>query len=165
MRARTSAQYGAVVQSLVSPAEAARRARAAIAYAGLEDKEVAEATHIRPGTLRNILSRTRPSGGTPERLAAIASACKVPASFMEVGFAPLERPMEDVERRVYELERDLDERLAAVERALSLRPVDVELPAPADELLQPPADDHPSHRAGRARSTPPAAGGRRGSAA
>jgi transcriptional regulator with XRE-family HTH domain len=95
----------------IAPDEAARRARAAIAYAGLDYEEVCRRTGITEGTLRNIVSKTRPSGGSQPRLHKIAIACKVPPDFMDVGFEPLKRPVDDLTARLIELERSTTERL------------------------------------------------------
>jgi len=93
---------------LIAPTEAARRTRAAIGYAGFDMKEVAGASGITIGTLNNIVSRTRPSGGTIERLWAIADACGVPRSFMEDGFTPdpprsPSEQLDDLQRQIAEL--------------------------------------------------------------
>lgn len=72
---------------LIAPQEAAKRARAAIAYAGKDLDHLEVETGIKKGTLRNIISRTRPQGAKLERLYAIADACDVPRSFMDDGFA------------------------------------------------------------------------------
>lgn len=116
---------------LVAPDEAARRARAAIAYAGLEYDEVSTRTGIKEGTLRNIVSKTRPSGGSPERLHRIALACGIPPAFMDTGFAPLTAPIDDVTARLLELERSTGARLEQLERSVKQR---APLPLTASEL-------------------------------
>lgn len=102
----------------LDPVEIARRVSAAIAYSGLTHDQVANATGIKLGTIRNITSITRPSGGHPENLLRIAHACGVPALFMEVGFTPLEREITDTEQFVLQEVRRLAVRLAEVERKL-----------------------------------------------
>lgn len=96
-----------------------------MAYAGIDLPELVRRTQIKPGTLRNVISKSRPSGGTEQRLLAIAHACGVPPWFMEHGFAPpVETGEADLRERVERLERelaagvgsqedDLDQRLAA----------------------------------------------------
>jgi transcriptional regulator with XRE-family HTH domain len=71
---------------LIPAHAAAARARAAMAYSGLEISEISELTGITVGTLRNIRSNTRPRGGRLERLFAIADATGVPREFMEHGW-------------------------------------------------------------------------------
>jgi len=74
------------VDLLISPPEAARRVRAALAYAGTSHADISKATGITAGTLRNMTSHSRPSGGSLDRLYLIAEACGVPRWFMEHGF-------------------------------------------------------------------------------
>jgi hypothetical protein len=98
----------------------AARVRAALAYANIKltDKgSPVKVGSISQATMARIISPTNPRGASVEELWAIADACGVPRSFMEEGFAPLERPVSDVERRLYELEERLETRLAAIERA------------------------------------------------
>lgn len=90
---------------LIAPVEAARRARAAIAYAGLEQDEAATQAGIPLGTLRNIVSKTRPSSGDIDRLYAIADACNVPRTFMDEGFGAVDRWAE-IEGRLRQLEAE-----------------------------------------------------------
>jgi transcriptional regulator with XRE-family HTH domain len=66
--------------------ELARRVRAAWAYSGLSQEELAEAAGLKEGTIRGYLSKSRPNTPGPADLAAIADACGVPRSFMEEGF-------------------------------------------------------------------------------
>lgn len=105
---------------LIPPADAARRARAAVAYAGLEIPEITKRTGIASGTIRNILSRTRPSSGTIERLWSIADACDVPRSFMEDGWDAITAPhhASNLEQRMDELSEELHVRMARLEEEL-----------------------------------------------
>lgn len=78
----------------MAPVEAAARARAAIAYSGLSREDVAERSGLALALLSNITSRTRPSGGTLDRLFLVADACGVPRSFMERGWGAVEKAHE-----------------------------------------------------------------------
>lgn len=129
------------MDDLIPPQELARRVRAAIAYAGLDVAEIAQRTGIKAGTVRNIASDSRPSGGTPPRIAAIVAACDgVPASFMTVGFDPLRTPIDDTQRDLYVLRADVERRLAALESALTpAELVAAELRAAAQQR-----DEHPT---------------------
>lgn len=91
-----------------------------MAYAGLEHADLVKLTGIKLGTLRNVMSKTRPNGGSPARLTAIAAACKVPPKFMTVGFEPLRAPIDHVTRDLYALRADVDRRLTALETDRSL---------------------------------------------
>jgi transcriptional regulator with XRE-family HTH domain len=77
------------VEPLIDPRAAAARARAAIAYAGLEHSDVEKATGLDVAMIRRITSKASPRDGRVERLWAIADACGVPRSFMERGFDAL----------------------------------------------------------------------------
>lgn len=83
-------------------------------YAGLSWSELAERSGISPTTIRRIVSTSEPRGfKSREEWEAIADACDVPRVFMELGFAPLEKPVSDTDRRVMEIERRLDEVIGA----------------------------------------------------
>jgi hypothetical protein len=92
---------------LIAASETARRARAAIAYSGLEQGEVIERTGIRLPTLRRIVARTDPRAASLEELYAIADACGVPRLFMEEGFGPMATRSPSLEDRISELDRRL----------------------------------------------------------
>ena len=49
----------------------------------------------------------------------LARVCDVPELFLEVDFAPIARPMTDVERRLHELEERLINRIESIERVLA----------------------------------------------
>jgi transcriptional regulator with XRE-family HTH domain len=75
--------------------EVAARIRAARAYAGLTQDELAARLGVVPQTIKR-----REAGTTAPRrgeLLAIAAACQVPAAFLEHGFGDV-RPSEIVER-------------------------------------------------------------------
>jgi transcriptional regulator with XRE-family HTH domain len=120
-------QYGAAMAA--DNAELAARIRAACAYSPLTHAEIATATGIKVGTLRGYTSTARTNVPSMEHAKAIAAACLVPPQFMEVGFAPLEQPISDVERRLYELEETYSQRLAELEAAVR-QLSDGALPAP-----------------------------------
>jgi transcriptional regulator with XRE-family HTH domain len=110
------------VVKLIPPDEAARRARAAIAYAGLKNTEVARQTGLKLGTLNNILSQTRPSGGSLDNLLKIAAACDVPREFMEGGWSALtaiHHGSNNLSERMQSLSEELHERMERLERELS----------------------------------------------
>lgn len=148
------------------PVEIARRANAVIAYSGLTHEELAKATGITLGTIRNIVSTTRPSGGNPENRLRVALACGVPALFMEVGFAPLEREITDADQIVLQEVRRLaalaqripaiEERLGEVEGRVSeigLEAAEAAVSAPATEPGTP-ADAQSPPRGRRATQLP-----------
>jgi hypothetical protein len=70
---------------------------------------------ISHANMTRIVSATTPRGAGIEELEQIAAACGVPLQFLEVGFAPLERPITDVEMRLRQLEAELDQRFAGLE--------------------------------------------------
>jgi transcriptional regulator with XRE-family HTH domain len=110
------------VVKLIPPDEAARRARAAIAYAGLKNPEVAKRTGLKLGTLNNILSQTRPSGGSLDNLLKIARACDVPREFMEGGWSAvtaIHHGSNNLSERMQSLSEELHERMERLERELS----------------------------------------------
>lgn len=71
---------------LVDSREAALRTRAAIAYSGKEQSEIAELSGIPLYTIRRIVSLANPRGAPIEELWLIADACTIPRWFMEAGF-------------------------------------------------------------------------------
>lgn len=86
--------------------EKAARIRAARGYAGLKQPELAKALGVSVETVSRLENgRTTIGSDTLERVGCV---CQVPPAFMEAGFAPLERPISDMEARVYNLERRLD---------------------------------------------------------
>lgn len=97
----------------VSDSEAyAARTRAARGYAGLKHHELAALLNVSVRTLNRMESGKRPPD--LEEREAIAAACGVPPAFMEVGFAPLGRPISDLERSVHDLRSQFTELRAAV---------------------------------------------------
>ncbi len=148
------------------PDESARRARAAIAFSGLDYREIEKATGFSDPTLRRITSRKSPRRTSLEELWAIADACGVPRSFMEEGFAeggpaPEER-LEAVEHQL----RTQGQQLKAIEERLgSLTSVggpwladalkrDVEPDAAQAEHEEPSAPHGSPQRRRRPRSAP-----------
>jgi transcriptional regulator with XRE-family HTH domain len=85
----------------------AARARAARAYAGHEQKEVAEALGISVQTYKRIEAGQRDL--TDEEAQRLAAKCTVPAAFMQSGFdrlfdgADVEGAVERVNRQIREL--------------------------------------------------------------
>lgn len=77
------------MEPLIPPRAAAARARAAIAYAGLEHSDIEKKTGLDVAMVRRITSKASPRDGRLERLWAIADACDVPRAFMEQGFDAL----------------------------------------------------------------------------
>jgi transcriptional regulator with XRE-family HTH domain len=115
---------------LLPPAEAARRARSAIAYSGLEHHEIAAKTGLDVSKIRRIASRTKPRGASLEELWEIADACGVPRSFMEEGFSEAA----SADERVEELERDLG--AVAVLLPLLLKAAGIQLPPRGVQALE-----------------------------
>lgn len=119
------------VATLIAPAEAARRARAAMGYAGLDYDELAAKTGITVGTLRNITSRSRPQSGSIDRLYAVADACGVPRTFMDEGWSRYDGT---VEGRLEELKSYLQNVALAVESIATATGVDNQELAGRDAL-------------------------------
>lgn len=89
-------------------AEKAARVRAARAYSGMTQVALAgtvEHTRVTYDVLREIERGNRTAH--PEELRAIGTACRVPRTFMDVGWAPMEEPITDTERRLHDLEAQL----------------------------------------------------------
>ena len=145
------------MQPLIPPVDAARRARAAMAYAGLDAKDVAQATDIGKATLDRITSRTNPQNGTIDRLWTIADACQVPRSFMEHGFAT---------EPAIEAPADLAGRLASLEAEVRLlaRRVGTGAPAPPAGLGRRAAGSSPTAGSPGVSDSDPEAGSQPGSA-
>lgn len=143
------------MQPLIEPVDAARRARAAMAYAGLDAKEVAQLTNIGKATLDRITSRTNPQSGTIDRLWIIADACQVPRSFMEHGFAAFSPSAEG----------QPEERLVALEAQVRLlaRRVGTGAPAPPAGLRRRVEDPPPTAGSPDVSGSDPEVGSRRGS--
>lgn len=120
--------------------ESAARVRAARGYRGFSPQELAAALHVSRDTLWR-LETGRKVPDADER-AAIAKACDVPLVFLESGFAALERPVTDADRRILQLEEKLagmDARLRGVEVEVSDADADEvveELEQAADEVLE-----------------------------
>lgn len=100
---------------LIDPEEAARRVRAALAYADIDVKASPAATGISYATMQRIVSPTSPRGATIEQLWAIADACDVPRRFMEHGFTSSDVP-EDIESQLSEIRDVLVAQAAADEQ-------------------------------------------------
>jgi transcriptional regulator with XRE-family HTH domain len=84
------------------PDSLAARLRAAQAYAGVSNPALADELGVSVETLSRMKNgKTTIPESVPGR---VADFCGLPRAFMEVGFAPLDRPITDVERRVFELE-------------------------------------------------------------
>lgn len=128
---------------LLDPTEVARRTRAALAYAGLEQTDVIERAGISSATLARIVSKTKPRGASIEELWQIADACQIPRRFMEDGFEPLRD--ESLERRLAEIEDVVQDWDTLVEALLSSRDVD------RDTTLQNWLADRRRHSEGRGR--------------
>ncbi len=111
--------------------EATRKARAAWAYSGLDQDELAERAGIKPATLANYLLSTRGGPGL-EQLLKIAEATGVPDAFMRHGFAAIKDLDEpSLEERVEALERQLQ---ALTRRAAAAAPPDLVPPAETQHL-------------------------------
>lgn len=87
--------------------EVAARVRAAHGYSGLKQSDLAQALGISRETLSRWLN-ARDKPPSSDDLNRLAGACGVPRTFMEVGFAPLEQPLTDTDRRILELEQRLE---------------------------------------------------------
>ena len=108
----------------VGKPETWRALRAAWGYSGLGQDELAEKVGVPPGTFRGYLRRGQANAAPQSVIQNVARECGVPPEFMEVGFAPLERPITDMEQRLYELERRVDGLAAAPARlGARLKPV------------------------------------------
>jgi len=96
--------------------------RAARAYADLSPADLAARLHVS----RDVVWRMEAGRRLPDadERDAIAQACGVPVAFLESGFAGIEDPITDTDRRVLELEARVDERLAAIEAKLGLTETD-----------------------------------------
>jgi transcriptional regulator with XRE-family HTH domain len=69
----------------IGPDQAARRIRAAIAYSGLPNREIARRAGLSPSTLERMASKTSPRGATLDELDAIAGATGMPRAFLRHG--------------------------------------------------------------------------------
>jgi hypothetical protein len=98
----SASQSGASVATILAQGSRICYSRALASSSGTNEK-----------TLRGYLRKANPNAPTLRQAEAIADACGVPATFMQVGFAPLEQPITDLERRVYEIEN----RVAKAEKA------------------------------------------------
>jgi transcriptional regulator with XRE-family HTH domain len=102
------------------------RIRAARAFADLDRIELGKRIGFSKETVSRLESGER-GADDPVLLGKIAAACGVPAEFMALGFAPLERPLTDVEQRLYELEQETHKlgdprRLYALMRGIEANP-------------------------------------------
>lgn len=97
------------MEPLIDPRLAAARARAAIAYAGLDHAELEKLTGLDVAMIRRITSKANPRDGRIERLWAIADACDVPRAFMESGWllTGAEEANEDTRTRLQNAETQL----------------------------------------------------------
>jgi transcriptional regulator with XRE-family HTH domain len=86
--------------------EIAARLRAARGYKGFTQAQLAERLDISVETLSRMENGKGPV--SDRRRARIGQLCGVPPEFMDAGFAPLERPITDVEQRLYDLERKVE---------------------------------------------------------
>jgi transcriptional regulator with XRE-family HTH domain len=68
----------------------------------MEQRELASTLGVSVTTLSRMENGKTPIADSD--LVRVADACTVPVSFVDVGFAPLDRPITDVERRLHELE-------------------------------------------------------------
>lgn len=99
--ARTLAKLATVIETPIPRGgELAGRLRAIRAYAGIGQDELASHLNISERTL----SRLENGAAQSDDVLTAARACHVPRAFAEAGFAPLDREITDVERRLYELE-------------------------------------------------------------
>lgn len=73
------------VDEVIPAAERKKRARAAWAYAGIDQRELAAATGILYGTLKGLLRKSGPAPTTDQAM-KIAKACEVPPGFILTGF-------------------------------------------------------------------------------
>jgi transcriptional regulator with XRE-family HTH domain len=87
-------------------------------YAGFDQPELAEQLGVSTTTLSRLENGR--AGVSDEVLVAAARVCSVPPVFAETGFAPLDRPISNVEARVFEIEqrmqRERQELLAEIAR-------------------------------------------------
>lgn len=113
--------------------ERAARLRAAVAYSGLKQPAAAAKLNVSKETLSRMENGRGTITVSDEQVAA---AFGVPIEFLRVGWAPLERPIGNAERRVYELEQQLGDRLASVELLLARQLVADAPPADADQAIQ-----------------------------
>jgi transcriptional regulator with XRE-family HTH domain len=74
-------------------------------YAGFDQPELAEQLGVSTTTLSRLENGR--AGVTDTLLVTAARVCGVPLVFAEVGFSPLERPISNVEARIFELEQRL----------------------------------------------------------
>lgn len=93
------------MQDLPAPKDAARRVRAALAYAGIDVKDTDTKVGISAATMARIVSQAKPRGfqkaGELER---VAVACEVPEDFLRHGWALVEP---DVSGRLATLESQM----------------------------------------------------------
>lgn len=105
---------------LLEPAEAARRTRAALAYANIDVKESKKRIGISSPTMARIVSPTSPRGfRSIEEAWLIADRCEVPREFMEHGFAYDTANGSDA--RITKLEIRLGELETVIARAIAVR--------------------------------------------
>lgn len=106
-----------------TPQEVAYRVKAALAFKGIKLTEKGARNSvggIGQSTVSRIASPTDNSRTADEKeLEALAKATGVPFDFLLSGFASMEAPLTDIERRMVALESALEERLANVELLLA----------------------------------------------
>jgi transcriptional regulator with XRE-family HTH domain len=112
-------------------AELTARVRAAWAFSGLSQKQLAAKTGINEGTLRGYLRKAKPNIPGSDEAGLIAKACGVPPSFMEEGFSEQE-PGDDA--RLVALEDQMG--AVAVLLPLLVERLGAELPPAAAEALE-----------------------------
>jgi transcriptional regulator with XRE-family HTH domain len=148
------------VPGLIDTDEAARRVKAARAYAELTREQLAQRTSLSVKSLKLIEERRRQST-TREELAQIGHACGVPGEFMEIGFQGAARVYSDLQRIFAAvLSQDMPAILAEAERMGVLEAV-----RQASDGSPPPPQAAPagasSHAAELATGQPAARGARR----
>jgi transcriptional regulator with XRE-family HTH domain len=85
--------------------ELTARVRAAWAFSGLSQADLAQRAGINSGTLRGYLRKANPNAPELEDAKAIADACGVPRSFMEEGFG---EPPAGLAAQLQEMQTRLD---------------------------------------------------------
>lgn len=96
----------------LSEEERIRRARAALGYSLLDQKDLANRLSVSPKTFAGYLGRTR-NGPDDMLLLRIADECGVPRWFMEFGWAAPSSEADELQDRVRRLEAQVAALLAA----------------------------------------------------
>lgn len=138
--------------ALIDPDEAARRVRAARAYAGLTRAQLAAKLPLTAKQIKDIEVGGRPSTSR-EDLRAIARACQVPPDFLLVGWLGRQRLEESIREALQvllsgpigslrELEQLAREYEIDLSEPVAPEPQPVEpAPAPSDDDARPAAAD------------------------